>query len=61
MCADSSSRMTELLPTTGSSTRAPSPGWSTSGEAVKTCLISAGSEIITNGGASGRRIVNRLP
>ena len=28
---------------------------------MKTCLISAGSEIITKGGASGRRMVNLLP
>ena len=48
-------------PTTGSSTRAPSPGCSTSGGAVKTCLTSSGSDSITNGGASGRRSVKRLP
>ena len=62
MCAPSSSRITELLPTTGSSTRrAPSPGRRTSGGAVKTCFTSSGSVIITNGGVNGNRIVNRFP
>ena len=61
MWASPSSRITELLPTTGSSTRAPLPGCSTSAGAVNTCLISAGSVIITNGGAIGSRIVKRLP
>ena len=41
--------------------RAPSPGCSTSGGAVKISLISSGSEIITNGGVASSRIVKRLP
>ncbi len=61
MCAASSSRITELVPTTGSSTRAPSPGRRTSGGAVKTSFTSAGSVSITNGGAPGSLIVKRLP
>ncbi len=57
----SSSRITELAPTTGSSTFAPSPGCSTSGGAVKTSLTSAGSERWTNGGVWRTRRVKRLP
>ena len=56
-----SSRMTELRPTIGSSVRAPSPGWRTSGGAVKISLTSSGSVSITNGGVEGRRRVKRLP
>ncbi len=61
MCAPSSSRMTELAPTTGSRMRAPSPGWRTSGGAVKTSFTWAGSARITKGGAAGSRSVKRLP
>ena len=56
-----SSRITELSPTIGCSTRAPSPGRRTSGGAVNTCLICSGSVIITNDGASGNLNVKRLP
>ena len=48
-------------PTTGSRMRAPSPGCRTSGGAVKTSLISSGSDSITNGGVCSRRSVKRLP
>ena len=61
MCAFSSSRITELLPTVGSSTRAPSPGWIASGEAMNSSRISSGSDRITNGGWNGSLTVNRLP
>ena len=37
------------------------PGCRTSGGAMKTCLISSGSEIITNGGVASSLIVKRLP
>ena len=60
-CDPSSSRITEWRPTIGSRIFAPSPGCSTSGAAVKTSWISSGSEIITNGGAAGRKIVKRRP
>jgi hypothetical protein len=61
MWAPPSSRITELSPTIGCSTLAPSPGRRTSGGAVNTCLICSGSVIITNGGANGNFNVNRLP
>ena len=61
MWASSSSSSTELLPTIGSSMRAPWPGCSTSGGAVNTCFISSGSEMITKCGDSGKRVVKRLP
>jgi hypothetical protein len=50
-----------LAPTIGSSSRAPSPGCSTSGGAVNTSRRSSGSDSTTNGGWPRSRIVNRDP
>ena len=61
MWASSSSSSTEFLPTIGSRMRAPWPGCSTSGGAVKTCLRSSGSDRITKYGDSGKRVVKLLP
>lgn len=61
MCASPSSRITEVEPTTGSSTRAPRPGASTSGGAVKIFFTSSGRVSITNGGEAGSLIVKRGP
>ncbi len=60
-CSPWSRRITEFLPTSGSRMRAPSPGCSTAGSAVKTSFTCAGSAIITKGGVARRRIVKRLP
>ena len=59
--APSSSRITEFAPTIGSRMRAPWPGCSTSGGAVKTSLTSAGSLRWTIGGIWASRSVKRLP
>ena len=59
--APSSNRISEFWPTTGSRIRAPSPGCSTSGGAVKTCFTSSGSDRWTKGGVETIRRVKRLP
>jgi hypothetical protein len=59
--ASSSSRITELRPTMGSSRAAPSPGCRTSGGAMNSARASAGSERNTAGGRPSKRSVKRVP